>query len=977
MVRKTKLIIFALLCTLALFTCFSLGVDVEATALESKDVDVTKSGYFSTYEKWKKIGYKDIDFSETITPENFILQKNDYLINESNSESYGKEVFQLKDEKFVEIPVVVPTTGLYSFNMDYFSKFDNVLPMQISIHVNDEFQYFESSQISIKTLWANESKVFPLDRYNNDFYIKQKQVFKWLNIDIKDSMNMYFEPLRFMLEEGSNIIKVSGLKCDMLLGNFTIKGYKQNISYNEYLNKNSGDLLKQDPIITEAETPDSKSSPTLQPAVNRSNGVTPFNIKELRLNILGGNSWNAGGERVDYLVDVSQTGYYNIALKVLQAGQKNLPVYRSIYINDKIPFKEAEAIPFYSNTKWKNVDLGYNFYLTKGINKISFEVTYEKYREMYFEIFSLLQDVNDLGLYLKRLTGNSIDVNLDWEITEFLPTIEDDLDKMINVLTKDTEYLQEISNVKKSSEIETMLKMAIKKLKILKDKPNEIPKKIKLITSENSSVAKILGDVLPKLLSQPLDMDKFYVYGNTNLEKATKNVFSNIWISTKRFFISFFDKRYEEKANKDELTVWVNRPKQYVDLLQKLADESYKSPNGKKVKISLLADEGKLILANSANRQPDLALGVSAHMPNDLSIKGALADLNQFSDMKKYIKGKYNPESLVPLIYDDKLYAIPDTANFYVLFYRKDILKTLEIDVPNTWDDLIKILPKLRQYGLDFYMPMSDGSSKKSFASTLPFLFQYQSNIYSEDSFTVDLENEQSVNAIKMMTELYSVYSLPQSISNFYNNFRLGTTPIGIADFGTYIKLINAAKDIDGLWDISEHLGIKQENGETLRYATGAQSANIIFNKSNKQDQAWDFLKWWQSTETQIEYANLLSSTLGPEYMWNTANLKAFEESNWNEKHKEVILNQWSYLKELPKIPGAYMIERELSNIWNKVVMDGENLQNVLSSKVDRMNKEIKRKMIEYNYLDSKGNVIKKYKRPTRKLVNDWLESEA
>ena len=37
----------------------------------------------------------------------------------------------------------------------------------------------------------------------------------------------------------------------------------------------------------------------------------------------------------------------------------------------------------------------------------------------------------------------------------------------------------------------------------------------------------------------------------------------------------------------------------------------------------------------------------------------------------------------------------------------------------------------------------------------------------------------------------------------------------------------------------------------------GAQQAGVIFEKSDKQQQAWEFLSWWTSKEIQAEYASI------------------------------------------------------------------------------------------------------------------------
>jgi ABC-type glycerol-3-phosphate transport system substrate-binding protein len=212
---------------------------------------------------------------------------------------------------------------------------------------------------------------------------------------------------------------------------------------------------------------------------------------------------------------------------------------------------------------------------------------------------------------------------------------------------------------------------------------------------------------------------------------------------------------------------------------------------------------------------------------------------------------------------------------------------------------------------------------------------------------------------------------LETTISSFYNDFRLAKSPIGIGDFGMYIRLLNAAPDIQGLWAIAPMPGVEQ-NGEVVRYAPGAQTANVVFQKSAKQTEAWRLLSWWSSTQTQIEFQNYLLSTLGREYMWNSANSAAFAASGFNEADMDIILEQWSWLKELPKVPGSYQVELEISNVWNAVVLNRANLRTRLNDGLITADREIRKKMAEFGYMDKQGNVLKEYRIATVEQIRAW-----
>jgi ABC-type glycerol-3-phosphate transport system substrate-binding protein len=195
---------------------------------------------------------------------------------------------------------------------------------------------------------------------------------------------------------------------------------------------------------------------------------------------------------------------------------------------------------------------------------------------------------------------------------------------------------------------------------------------------------------------------------------------------------------------------------------------------------------------------------------------------------------------------------------------------------------------------------------------------------------------------------------MPLTTSSFYDSFRYGRLPIGVSNFAdTYLKLITAAPELNGLWEITLYPATVLEDGTQLRYATGSAQAGIMFANTDQPEESWEFMKWWVSTETQVDFQQQLILNYGLEYLWNSANLEAFAQSPIPDEHKEVILEQWEWLQEPVKLPGSYMQERELSNAWNKIVFDGVNPRVAIDSSIVIINREITRKMEEFGYLEN------------------------
>jgi len=444
------------------------------------------------------------------------------------------------------------------------------------------------------------------------------------------------------------------------------------------------------------------------------------------------------------------------------------------------------------------------------------------------------------------------------------------------------------------------------------------------------------------------------------------------WEGTKRFFLSFSNQNYAVvEASDDVLEIWVNYPRQYVEIMQQIIDQSFTPETGIKVQLSIMPDENKLILANAAGKGPDIALGVNHWVPYEFAIRGAALDPRDFEGYEEVVS-RFAPGVMIPYAFEDGMFGLPLTQNFWVTFYRTDIMNALDLPVPDTWDEVVEILPELQRFGMNYFQPIAFFGGFKPFVATIPFIHQFGGELYSDDGMRTLLNSEANIDGIRLMTELFTIYDMPKQVPNFYNHFRTGLLPIGISDLATYLQLTIAAPEIAGKWDIAPHPGVMNENGEIVRYAAAGAQSVIILNSTDKPDESWLFLDWFLSTETQVDFAYRLQTANGTEFLWNTANLEAFRQIPLPAEHIEVILAQWEFAIEASRIPGAYMVERELSNAWNKIVFDDANPRITLDNAVRIANREIVYRMEEFGYVEN-SQIIKPYPVPTIETIGDWL----
>lgn len=889
--------------------------------------------YFSFFENMKKI---------PIFTGNFILYTDESTTVE----------FNLKNEGRYNILII------YTIN----TNTTNNGSLEISdgsggnfLALLDNYAYYDKSEVI-------------LDRYGNEVVPEQYRV----NIDLysilEDAKRIESEPLIFEFKKGRNSLNLKNLKSDITIKGIYLIEPKKLIGYDEYIKKFSN--FSQDNLMIEAEDLVLKSDFTSSIGNEQTPEITPYEITKKRLNNILEETFSSSGQKIMWVFNIENPGLYKIAFRYKQTVNKGIPSYRSIKIDGEIPFKELEFYPFnYTGYKWTTETLSnnskpYYIYLDKGLHVLTLEVVTGPFEEYIKFLQQSVRKIQDIGLDIRKLIGNNFDPNRTWNIEKYMPNVVSDLKNLSDELEEEYKSLLEILGEQGRASISDMMVAADLIREIIKE-PERLPFYLDVLSEGAASIAQRLSNLSLTLKEQPLGLDKIFIYSNDDFVQSSESRFLiNSYAELYKLFLSFTNKNeyysVYEKTSEDELSVWVNRPVQYVETLQYLIDSDFTRKYGIKVKLSIMQNEQKLILASAAGNTPDIALGISSWIPFDLAIRGALYPLSAFPDFVDTLKNDYNLETLLPYILEDKIYGVTETQNFYILFYRKDILEKLDVPIPQTWEDVKKILPELQRRGMNFFIPMCEQTTK-FFNTTAPFIFQTGGRIYSKDGLKTAIGEEKAVKGFELMTDLFSIYGLPEQVASFYNSFRYGLIPIGVADFANYILLSNAADEIYGLWDIAPSPGVRNEKGEIVRYQVASDRADVIFQNSDKKQQAWTFLKWWLSKETQVKYARMLVNRYGPEYMFNTANISAFKELDYfPENHKKVILEQWNWIKEVQRHPGGYMTEREVSNVWNAVVIEGKSLRPTIDRAEIVINRELERKLTEFGYIKD-GKVVKEF----------------
>lgn len=861
-------------------------------------------------------------------------------------------------------------SGDYQIIAEYTSNekylFENTVNVKVN---NDDFI------CAMPFFWADDIENLRTDHYGNEIVPKQNQLDVPAVTYLEDYENFNRTPIVFHLEKGENNILFQPQKQDLILLSLRIIKPVKDITYREY-QQNYNDISEaQELVIIEGEDYRAKSDSFIRGRNIWNTNVVPGDPYIKLINATDDKSNKTIGQKIIYEVNIPKDGCYYLTFKYSQPMKIGGAVYRTIEVDGKVPYEEARDVGFTHTgiDKYQNYTLGgespRGIYLTAGLHTIALKTTAAPINDIYYELLDIVNEINDTGILLKKIKGSNsddtakIDANRTWDIFQYMPDVLDKLNGWQLRLNTVYDELKELSGKNPSYASDLML--AHENLKRLASEPREIPNRMNLLSDDSSSAAQLISLTLSKILEQNLSIDRFYLHPKEEkLPSPKEGILDKLLKDIKQFFHSFTPKMNESsdiKSKDNSLSIWINKPSQYVEALRELTAQEFTMRTGISVEYSIMPDEKKITLANSTGSNPDIALGLTYFRPAEFAMRKIAKNLLEYEDFLDWYEKEYNLESLAPMAYEDGIYAASETQDFYVLFYRTDILEMLGLDVPDTWDDVKEMMPALHRNAMNFNHPLANNVGYKSFEATGSFIFQNDGNYYTGDGLYSNFNETNTKKGLREMTDLFLVYGLAQNVPNFFNAFRSGTIPIGISNFSTYLQLQVAAPELTGRWDIAPVPGTRQEDGSISRYYSADATSALIFSNTKKPDEAYLFLKWWLSGDTQISYANDLQMKYGPDYIWNTANHVALEQMSYPKKHMDVILEQWAWQKEALRHPASYILEREISNAWIDIVTHGESFQPRLDEAALASNREMKRKLTEFGYYDDEGNVVKEY----------------
>ncbi len=956
-----------------------VAADDAATETKQKSTlqEISESFKFISYAEYKE-QYADVARgTDTVT-----ISAVDYKADETDADVEVVSDYQGKSGKALMIPDAgkvtwefnIPKAGMYAVEIDYCSVSDKTNSIERTLYINGTVPCSEARYLLMKKTWRNNytqnaesgEMRFEIDGNGNELRPTSYVDHIWNTYEFIDSNTYYANPFEFYFEKGTNTLALEAVREDMVISEIRIQPYEDKASYEEYV-AGKNEAAATDPVHIHAETPSATSDYTVYPIYDRKSPITePQDAAKIMLNTIGSEKWVTPGQWVEYEFEVPSAGLYEIVFRYRQNELPGMYTSRKIYIDGEVPFEEANYAKFNYNTEWQveaanNGADTFQFYFEPGHTyTLRLEVTLGEMGDVVRQVSDIMSSINADYLEILKLTGSSPDSYRDYGFGRVLPDVVEDL--VVQHLNLETVigYVEGMANIKSQSSatLDTISRLLLK----MGTDEDEIAKNLGELKSQIGTLGEWINDVK----KQPIEIDYINVQPATMAKpKANANFFSAAWFEIKSFVASFFTD-YNSLGSSGELAddavnvdVWVSTGRDQAQIIRNLMDNDFGPSTGINATLKLVAG-GTLLPSVLAGVGPEVALPGTGADPIQYAIRSAVLALNPEAyadqegddeDTKAYnakmreafanfdeVKQRFTEAAFIPLSLYGKTYALPDTQTWNMMFYRTDIIAELGLEIPETWDDLLAMIPVLQFNNMEIGMSQDYQM----------YMYQMGEELWTDDGMRINLDSNLSLESFETMCNMFTQYSLPVSY-DFANRFRTGEMPICIQPYTSYNNIIIFATEIAGLWDFGPIPGFEKEDGTIDNTSMAGVSGLVMMSGAENIAEAWEFMCWYTDTKFQVDYSNELVAILGPAAKNATANMAALEELPWTSHEYEQLMKQMEHTAAITAYPGSYILGRYTNFAFLAAYNDHKDPVDSLLGYINTINKEITRKRIEFD----------------------------
>ncbi len=675
-----------------------------------------------------------------------------------------------------------------------------------------------------------------------------------------------------------------------------------------------------------------------------------------------------------------------------------------------VPFKEAAFLQFNYEDDWQveylnNGSTVFEIYLEKGENVIELEANLGGMAELIRQVNESMTAINDAYIKIIMLAGTDPDENRDYGFYARIPEAVDELLLQSTNLQNIADNMVEVTGTR-GTQITTLETISQLLYKMGRDE-SEIAGNLSTLKSYLGN----LGTWISDARKSPLEVDFIELHSGTDSDEQLPPAEASFWQKMSfefRTFIASFTTDYNtlgaltEVDTEESLQVWISLGRDQAQIVREQVANKFTPEYGVSVDLKLVA-AGSLLPSVLAGVGPDVSMGHATSDVINWAIRNALVELTDFVEQDGYLTDKNGNRVIDEPVYDwfaeaawvplrlqevitretyeelspeeqsryttdytptaegdngyaqkTSIWGVPQEQTFNMMFYRADIFLQLGLEPPQTWEDLYYIIGVLQSNNMEIALPTS-------LAGLEMFLYQMTDengnpgDLYQNGGQQISLNSNVTLSAFESLCDFFQQYRFPISYS-FDNRFRTGEIPLGIVPYTSYTQLAIYATEIKGLWEFVPLPGTVNYDAEgnvigVNNDSVSGTSAMIMLRDASEREktkEAWTFMKWFVSADTQSSYASDLTAVLGTEYKYNTANRTALEELPWTDAEASNLEAQFENLAAVKEYPGSYIIARYVDFSFMDVYNDNMDPVEALLEYVVAINSEITRKREEF-----------------------------
>ncbi len=949
-IRRLLALIACVVVCLAMFPVISVAAETSSSNMPTDAF--ADNSYQSYLDQRISVGFSQCVVDIPVA--SYVQAKGSELIEDFKDAE--EPVLVTEQDGSVCYEVIIEQEGLYAILAQYF-LLESGGKIQRKITIDGQLPFKEAESTQLPRVYRDEE---PLEHPEgkNDMVPAQVEVERWVTGYINDTESGNAKKLLFHLTAGTHHIEITTVNQKIALRSLSLESLEEAVpDYQSFLEKHESEgaqkvtgVLENGLLIWQAEETYEKSDSSLYAINDNSSPYNqPYDLSKQKLNVIGKEKWQDPGQWISWQITVPQSGLYRIGYRAKQSYSRDIDSVRALYVDGELPFREAGELTFRYSNQWQVLLAGgetpYWFYLTEGQHTITMEVADGSLSALLRRAENSVRQLNQANWSLLTLMGSEPDPYRDYDIMKYMPEVVDSLAEQVTVLQEIADEWMQLTGERGSNVVQ--IDVLVYQLQEMVEEPEQIPSLFAVFRDNLSNFANMIMNAY----RQPLGLDYLFLCEEgAVLPQANPSFFLSLYYAFARFLNSFVsdynvlsDDTFSEEQT--QIRLWIGNGltggRDQAITLNNLILRQFTAKENIGVRVEIVPPS-TILTATVAGEGPDVALQLNSGDPVNYAMRHAVVDLSTLDGFEE-MRTQFPESTFTGFSYLGGIYALPETLSFPLMFYRKDVLQRLGIDINDiqTWDDLLELLPIIQGENMNV-------SIASNFTSYVSFLYQAGGQLYRNGDTESDLDSAVSLDTFSRMMEFYTHYGLPVSYS-FAQRFRTGEIVIGIEDCTQYNMLQISAPEIRSDWGIAMIPGTRQENGEISRMAPVSVTGCSIMSSSEHVEEAWKFLQWYAGAETQYQYGRELESVMGVGARYFAANSEALSRLPWRSDELNILVQQIGKTAGIPEVPGGYLTARNVGFAITTVYSENADARRTLLSYVDSIHAEIALKRDEFS----------------------------